>query len=196
MSTNNELHVLQIQHDALRAEIMEKMRVSHQLGHYKLLSLGAMLSLAVTSAVHPEYLHPFFLIVILLPVAFDAELYFNGKSMVKVGHYVRDHIEPHLTALAGYQKDFVLWETYIDPPGEGQTMTRADTNSAAQQSRRIHLPRLFWNLYEAVQPALTLALQCFLLRYILEIKNSLATGLAIVAMGIEATILVLAVLRK
>jgi hypothetical protein len=34
---------------------MEKMRLSHQLGYYKLLALGAMLGIAVARGINPKY---------------------------------------------------------------------------------------------------------------------------------------------
>lgn len=159
---------------------MEKMKLSHQLGYYKLIALGAMLGVVIAKGVNAQYLDTLFLAVMLLPVVFDAALYFNGKAIIRVGVYIRTHIEPSFRKCATLPADFMLWEEYI--------------HAGTSCSNKLH--RLWWNLFEAVQPTITIALQTIVLSHLLAGGSIAIIALGCFAIAFEIFLLIKAIVRK
>lgn len=177
---HESFELFKLQYESLREEIMEKIKLSHQLGYYKLIAIGAMLGVTIAKGVDQQYIKSLFLAVMLLPVVFDAALYFNGKAIVKVGIYIRTHIEPNFKIIAGIPDDILLWEEYIV--------------AEAPDSSGLH--RLWWNLFEGVQPAITIALQSIIFPHLLEGGFTWLAVVGCFAIIIEVFLMVQAVRRR
>lgn len=171
--------LLAIQYEALREEIMEKMKLSHQLGYYKLIALGAMLGAVIIKGVNPIYLNSLFLSAMLLPVVFDAALYFNGKAIIRVGTYIRTHLEPNFKKCVAVDEGFMLWEEYI----------------VTEVPNSYNRHRLWWNLFEVVQPAITISLQLIVFYNLLSNGSLWPAALGCLTIAFEA-FLILAIIRK
>ena len=175
---NREFDLLILQYKTLREEIMEKMKLSHGLGYYKLIAIGALLGFTTTKGIDQKYESSLFLAVMLMPTVFDAALYFIGKAIIKVGTYIRTEIEPNLKRCANTPHNFLLWEEYI----------------LSNKSEK--MPRLWWNLFEGIQPIMTLVLQIIILVYLLQNKSTWQCIIGGFAIVIEGIILFAAIFKK
>ncbi|WP_157237791.1 hypothetical protein [Desulfobacter curvatus] len=175
-----KLEILKLYFDNLRHEIIEKIKLSHQLGYYKLISLGLLVGICSTKKPAEEYEVIILLAVAILPLAFDLSLFFNGNAIVRVGDYIRDCIEPQLKTLIKDSDSLILWEEYISPAEQRASISE----------------RLWWNLFESVQPLISIVAQigCF---YILNTKQKYAVSYFVLAI-IVATIFLLmnSIIRK
>ena len=152
MDKQAKLEILKLYFESLRHEIIEKIKLSHQLGYYKLISLGLLIGICSTKKPAEEYEAIILFAVAILPLAFDLSLFLNGNAIVKVGEYIRDCIEPQFKTLIKNSEPppLILWEEYISP----------------KENVRIS-DRIWWNLFESVQPLISIVAQigCFCILY-------------------------------
>lgn len=170
----NQMDVAMLQHRAMREEIMAKMRVSHDLGYYKLITLGSTLGLAFSQE-QQSRTAIVILIALMLSLVFDAALYFNGKAIIKAGNYIRMYLEPRLREMANFPTTFHLWEEHIVKDGESN--------------------RAWWNFFESVQPLGTIVLQLVILLHLHKLFEPWMLFLGMVGLGVEVCLLYLS-MRK
>jgi hypothetical protein len=170
------LEILKMQHQALREEFMEKLRSSYRLGQNKVIAIGAILGAAIAEDTGTvTYFDSIMVVAMLLPMAFDAAMHFNGRCMIMIGKYVRTHLEPGLKRCDSSLSGQILWEEFV-VAGE-------------------HGGRKPWSLFEVVQPALTIALQVLIIFRL----PAADTGLAVIgwiAVGLEVALVVAIVNQK
>ena len=124
--------------NSLRAEVLEKIKLSHRFSYFKLLSIGALLGVVASKGgANQGYEVPVLITLSIFLLAFDLSIHFNTNSIIGVGNYIREHIEPELKKQFNPTAEFCFWEEYV----------------SIKNNRR----RIWWNLFEAVQPVVTLA---------------------------------------
>jgi hypothetical protein len=178
----NQMEIALLQYKFMREEIMAKIKVSHDLGYYKLITLGSTLGLAF-SREQVEHIGIIILVALVLPLVFDAALFFNGNAIIKAGNYIRVYLEPFLHEMGEFPGTFRFWEKHIELEGKNE------------YSRKPLVGRKWWNLFESVQPIGTLVLQIMIFLHINELFSPWMRLVAALAVSIEVLLVVLGLCR-